>query len=372
VTVVESTDPAASGDATLQELIADNPDLTNREIAEKAGTHVARVRDLRRGDDREASPTTDSGAASDADDAESGPDDATLQELIADNPDLTNREIAEEADTHAARVRDARRDAWKDDGDDASHGDASLQALLAEHPELSNREIAEQAGTHVARVRDLRQGDDREASPTTDSGATSDDDAASGLDDEALRELIADNPALSNREIAEEADTHVARVRDLRAEGDFASGTDADQSGSVASTDAGDSTDEPDESETETEEIWETKTPEDSTDGSEDATEEADEESETETEEIWETKTPEDSTDEPDESEAEPDDATEEADEETTADIGDVDTSDPEDEATTGSDDAVTAAESGEDDSKMMLAILAVLLVGVVLLLLFI
>jgi len=331
--------------------------------------------------------------------------DATLQELIADNPDLTNREIAEEADTHAARVRDARRDAWKDDGDDASHGDASLQALLAEHPELSNREIAEQAGTHVARVRDLRQGDDREASPTTDSGAASDDDAASGLDDEALRELIADNPALSNREIAEEADTHVARVRDLRpdtsgsdssaaadvdsvasdsddhsdsgvddaalqkliadnpalsnravaeeadthvarvrdlrAEGDFASGTDADQSGSVASTDAGDSTDEPDESETETEEIWETKTPEDSTD-------------------------------EPDESEAEPDDATEEADEETTADIGDVDTSDPEDEATTGSDDAVTAAESGEDDSKMMLAILAVLLVGVVLLLLFI
>ena len=324
--------------------------------------------------------------------------DATLQELIADNPDLTNREIAEEADTHAARVRDARRDAWKDDGGDASHGDASLQALLAEHPELSNREIAEQAGTHVARVRDLRQGDDREASPTTDSGAASDDDAASGLDDEALRELIADNPALSNREIAEEADTlvarvrdlrpdtsgsdssaaadvdsvasdsddhsdsgvddaalreliadnpalsnravaeeadtHVARVRDLRAEGDFASGTDADQSGSVTSTDAGDSTDEPDESETETEEIWETKTPEDSTDGSEDATEEADEE--------------------------------------TTADIGDVDTSDPEDEATTGSDDAVTAAEPGEDDSKMMLAILVVLLVGVVLLLLFI
>lgn len=216
--------------ASLEELLR-NPDLTNAELAEATGTHTALVRDLR-------------------DDIRT-----TVLEYTLRNPDLTNAQVAEELGTHTAVVRDARK-AYADgiididitaedeeDGGSTSEGpttvvdnitDTRAAALqrAANDSDLTNRQIAEATGTHTAVVRDLRsnvQMASLERMLRDPDRSNAEIAEATGTHTALVRDLRADvrttileytlrNPDMTNAEIAEELDTHTALVRDVRRE----------------------------------------------------------------------------------------------------------------------------------------------------------
>ena len=166
----------------ILDLAESDSELSNADIAERTGTHVALVRDLIRKQEQkdEQSDSTVEGPTTVVDRI-TGTRAAVLQ-LAASNPGLSNAELAERAGTHTALVRDLR----------SSVQTASLEALLR-NPDLSNAELAETTGTHTALVRDLR------------------DDIRTTVLEYTLR-----NPDLTNAELARKLDTHTAVVRDAR------------------------------------------------------------------------------------------------------------------------------------------------------------
>jgi DNA-binding CsgD family transcriptional regulator len=260
------------------ELVSDNPDLTNAAIAEKLDTHAALVRDIRaeHSDDHEESTadseTADSDASEPAKEAETGeqsPDTRTaVRKRIEENPDQTNADIAAEVGTNVSLVRDIRNELNADDEEsgesttpDAGTGDTDTETavleLAADNPDLTNAEIADEVGTHVAIVRDIRADHSNEDESASDEGSERGDEPAiqeseidtTGLSETQLKilEMASKRPQMTNAEIAQEVGTHVATVRDLRNEYD-------DVSVSVSETSESDTDPEPVSEDSETSE----------------------------------------------------------------------------------------------------------------------
>jgi len=169
------------------DLLDSEPGMSNADIAEETGTHTALVRDLRKAK-RAAAESDDDGSPGKLSsrtrvlDSLSGTQAAVLQR-VAQDPDLSNADLAEAVGTHTALVRDLRSDVQ-----------AEVLAHTLRNPDATNAEIAEQLGTLTAVVRDAR----------------------SGLEADILEQSVR-NPELSNAELAEELGVHIATVRDARA-----------------------------------------------------------------------------------------------------------------------------------------------------------
>jgi len=172
----------------ILDLLESEPGMSNADIAEETGTHTALVRDLRKR--KQAAAESDDGASTATGlaartrvlDDLSGTQAAVLQRL-ANDPDLSNAELADAVGTHTALVRDLRTDVQTE-----------VLAHTLRNPEATNAAVAEELGTHTAIVRDAR----------------------SGLEAEILEQSMR-NPELSNAELAGELGTHIATVRDARA-----------------------------------------------------------------------------------------------------------------------------------------------------------
>lgn len=279
----EDDDTAAAGDEEVElsdrqqeilELVTANPELTNAEVAEETGARVTLVRDTRAehadgGFEFGGEPADDGGDTTDGADSTAGSAgdlQERIQELAADNPEMTYGEIAAEVGARVPLVRDTLADyeyssgggiETADDGELPPGVDASMlsdteQAILElaqEDSELTNAEIAAKTGTHVAIVRDTRA--EHEPGKSTDYGGQGtieeddeDDDAgtvsARADDDrewkpgepserqtEILR-LALENPELTNAEIAAETGARIPVVRDTRDDYDDLTLTDLD------------------------------------------------------------------------------------------------------------------------------------------------
>lgn len=159
----------------ILDLVENDPELSNADIAEQTGTHVALVRDLR------ADHAADADEDEDEDDADDGGLTETELEILeagASDPSATNADIAVEVGKHVALVRDFRRDTKM----------AILEAVLR-NPDATNADIAEATDSHVALVRDTRAEYEADiadldvavADTEPDAGATADADG--GLSD---------------------------------------------------------------------------------------------------------------------------------------------------------------------------------------------
>ena len=267
-----------------QEILAlaeEDPELTNAEIAEQTGARVTLVRDTRSehadgGFEFGGETTDDSGSADNNDESTSGDLQEQIQQLAADNPEMTYGEIAAEVGARVPLVRDTLADydyssgggiETADDGELPPGVDASMlsdteQAILElaqEDPELTNAEIAAKTGTHVAIVRDTRaehepgksidyggqgtiEGEDDDDDDAGTISASADDDREwepgepSDLQTEILR-LAFEDPELTNAEIAAETGARIPVVRDTR-----------DDYGDLELSDLGDAGDETAES----------------------------------------------------------------------------------------------------------------------------
>jgi len=240
--------------AEILELVASDPTMLNAEIAEETGARVALVRDTR--EEYEDAVDTSAGSAdestddssdsSSAEDAEPTETQAAILELAADNPEMTNAEIAEETGARITLVRDTRSQFEGEDGSDVNGGRSdsdtgSSDAIDTEefsetqveiletaqaNPELTNAEIAEETGARITLVRDTidqYESDDESAAQSADEPATSGDDtdvladvdteAFSGAQLEILEVALSD-PELTNGEIAARTDSRIALVRD--------------------------------------------------------------------------------------------------------------------------------------------------------------
>ena len=131
--------------------------LSNAEIADQTGTHVALVRDLRRGHegdgpsdgdtgDGTSDETSDDGSALDTDDGTLSETEVAIVETAASSPDFSNADIAVELDTTVALVRDFRESVR-----------AVILERVARDPESTNADIAAELDTTVALVRDTRR-----------------------------------------------------------------------------------------------------------------------------------------------------------------------------------------------------------------------
>jgi len=263
----EDNDEAADGSDAVdlsdrqQEIVAlaeEDPALTNAEIADQTGARVTLVRDTRNehadGGFEFGGETADDSGSADSNDGSAGIDpQEQIQQLAADNPEMTYGEIAAEVGARVPLVRDTLADydyssgggiETTDDGELPAGVDASMlsdteQAILElaqEDPEMTNAEIAAKTGTHVAIVRDTRA--EHEPGKSADYGgqgtieADDDDDAgtvSAGTDEkrewepgepsdrqtEILR-LAFEDPELTNAEIAAETGARIPVVRDTR------------------------------------------------------------------------------------------------------------------------------------------------------------
>ena len=191
---------------------------------------------------------------------------AVLEAALRD-PAATNAEIAEQTDTRVALVRDIR-DEYEDQvelPDDAADGgdtvdvdvdtadlsDPQLAVLeaAARDPSATNADIAEETGKRITFVRDTRNEYEDQVDVGVEPVDDEDDDEAADSSDEVelsdrQQEILAlaeEDPALTNAEIAEQADARVTLVRDTRSEhadGGFEFGGEtADDSGSADSDD---------------------------------------------------------------------------------------------------------------------------------------
>jgi len=119
---------------TILRLAANNPEISNAEIAEETETHVALVRDLRSEHDGLPADDAESASAGDSDGESHDEPTAVQSEILAlalDDPDLTNRAIADQLDARIALVRDTRR-SYEDE--------VSLADLDAEPPSSGDTE----------------------------------------------------------------------------------------------------------------------------------------------------------------------------------------------------------------------------------------
>lgn len=170
------------------DLLDSEPGLSNADIAEETGTHTALVRDLRTAKRAAAERDDDSGSPGKLSSGKRVLDDlsgtqAAVLQRVAQDPDLSNAELAEAVGSHTALVRDLRSDVQ-----------AEVLAHTLRNPDATNAEIAEALGTHTAVVRDAR----------------------SGLEADILEQSVR-HPELSNAELAEKLGVHIATVRDARA-----------------------------------------------------------------------------------------------------------------------------------------------------------
>ena len=246
----------------ILDLVAADPTLTNAEVAEETGARVTLVRDTRAehgdgGFEFGGEPADDGGDTTDGanNDTESSDLQERIQELAADNPEMTYGEIAAEVGARVPLVRDTLADyeyssgggiETADDGELPPGVDASMlsdteQAILElaqEDSELTNAEIAAKTGTHVAIVRDTRaehepgksidyggQGtieddeEDEEDAGTVSAGADDDREWEPGEPSDrqtAILRLALENPELTNAEIAAETGARIPVVRDTR------------------------------------------------------------------------------------------------------------------------------------------------------------
>ena len=248
----------SEGERAILEAALRHTEETNRAIAERTATRIATVRDTREAyadrvelaDERTATLTmpTDSASFNAAETA--------ILEAALEDPLRTNAEIAERTGTRVALVRDTREayedrveradsaggeaDIDADEGDDGdidaagedehTEAERAILAAVASNPDRTNAEIAEETGARMALVRDTRAAhaesagpDDHHAAGEVDSdeaggggGIDSDEDASlSGLQREIL-EAVADEPTLTNAEIAERTGARITLVRDTR------------------------------------------------------------------------------------------------------------------------------------------------------------
>ncbi|WP_142442727.1 winged helix-turn-helix domain-containing protein [Halonotius roseus] len=267
-------DAADLSDAQLAvlEAAASDPSATNAEIAEETGKRITFVRDTRNEYEDQVDvgvePETD-----DADDTAGGSDEVELSDLqqeildlVAADPTLTNAEVAEETGARVTLVRDTRAEHGDggfefggepaDDGGDATDGadsdsgadgdlQARIQELAEENPEMTYSEIAAEVGARVPLVRDtladydyssgggIETADDGELPPGVDASMLSDTE-------QAILELAQDDPELTNAEIAAKTGTHVAIVRDTRAEHEPGKSADYGGQGTIEEDDEDD------------------------------------------------------------------------------------------------------------------------------------
>ena len=286
----KTTDSVIFSDAEKEilELALQNPELSNSEIADQTGLRLTLVRDTRRqyeddvtlGDDV-ADQTDDEEPTVDIDTADLSATEEVILELVAENPQITNAEIADQTGARVALVRDTR-DTYGDqietqpvDEDDTetnptpsgpgepSAAQQEILTVAAGDPTLSNSDIAEQTGARVTLVRDtLDQYDvptdsavdndtdtdggtdtavDSDTDTTVDSNTTADSDTDGGTDTATdsnaavdsvddidteewsetqirILEAAAENPAATNRDLAKQTWSRITLVRDtLRA-----------------------------------------------------------------------------------------------------------------------------------------------------------
>ena len=241
----EGDDSAADVDADLSEteqvildLVAENPRITNAEIAEKTGARVALVRDTRDayGDQIDATaaaePNTDDGESTPSGPGEPSAAQQEILEVAASDHSLSNADIAKQTGSRITLVRDTldQYDGPSDTGGEESAADtesgsdiqAEIRAAAAANPEATNRELADQTGARITLVRDTL------AEPTNDETAADDASESDGetdvLDDVdtsafsgaqlRILETYLSNPELTNAEIAAETDSRITLVRD--------------------------------------------------------------------------------------------------------------------------------------------------------------
>ena len=235
-----ATESISPGQERILEVAAARPELTTAEIAAETGHIVATVRDTlaAHGDaiDDQADGSTTGSKPTDS--ASFNATEQAVLETALRNPDSTNREIATRVGTHVGLVRDIR-DAYEavatlpDDepttADEASGSAMEFnQELLSaaqeriletarENPALTNREIADQTGTRLPLVRDTIAAHGPETTTRRQaSGAKPTDSATFNETEQAVLEAALRNPEATNKEIAVRVDSHVGLVRDIR------------------------------------------------------------------------------------------------------------------------------------------------------------
>ncbi|MFC7041832.1 hypothetical protein [Halonotius sp. GCM10025705] len=235
-----ATESISPGQERILEVAAARPELTTAEIAAETGHIVATVRDTlaAHGDaiDDQADGSTTGSKPTDS--ASFNATEQAVLEAALRNPDSTNREIATRVGTHVGLVRDIR-DAYEavatlpDDepttADEASGSAMEFnQELLStaqeqiletarENPALTNREIADQTGTRLPLVRDTIAAHGPETAARRQAGGAKPTDSASFNETEqAVLEAALRNPEATNKEIAVRVDSHVGLVRDIR------------------------------------------------------------------------------------------------------------------------------------------------------------
>jgi len=273
----KTTDSVIFSDAEKEilELALQNPALSNSEIADETGYRLTLIRDTRREyeDDVELAEDVAEAAEADAKESTAGVDadlsetEQEILDLIAENPLITNADIAEQTGTRITLVRDTR-DAYGDQVDrqpvteeiesestpsgpgEPSAAQQEILEVAASDHSLSNADIAEQTGSRITLVRDTLDQYDGPA----DSGSVDASEAAESADIETegysdaqaeILEAAAANPEATNRELAEKTGSRVTLVRDtLTAEtaddnedGTDDGGEDSDESDVLADID---------------------------------------------------------------------------------------------------------------------------------------
>ena len=235
----ESTTTAASSDelsGTQQEILdvaAEQPDATNAEIADEVGARITLVRDTLadHGDDSSAA-TAATGSSGDSETDDDGDIQSEIVSLAESNPEMTNREIADEVGVRLPLVRDTLADHGDGGGADSASagrsgtasGDGDLQSQIVDlaeaNPEMTNAEIADEVGARVTLVRDTLADNEYSSSEVETGG---DGELPAGVDasvlndtEQAILELAQSDDDLTNAEIAAQTSTHVAIVRDTR------------------------------------------------------------------------------------------------------------------------------------------------------------
>jgi len=205
----KTTDSVIFSDAEQEilELALQNPELSNSEIADQTGLRLTLVRDTRRqyeadvtlADDVAEQPN-DEEPTVDIDTADLSATEHVILELVAENPQITNAEIADQTGARVALVRDTR-DTYGDqietqpvDEDDTetnptpsgpgepSAAQQEILTVAAGDPTLSNADIAEQTGARVTLVRDTLDQYDVPSDSTVDNDTATDSDTDGGID----------------------------------------------------------------------------------------------------------------------------------------------------------------------------------------------
>jgi serine/threonine protein kinase len=212
--------------AAIVDLIEESSDLTNAEIADAVGTTVPVVRDVR--SEYESKATSQQTENSSAADDKSGGTKEHVLELISEQPEMTNAEIADAVGTSVPVVRDIRNEhdehkqtTQRTEPNAAtgrlSETEKKILELSVKQSQLTNAEIADEVGTSVPVVRDVRDTYEENTVPSQQTDSGLDMETLSDAEEKII-DLSLENPQLTNAEIADEVGTSVPVVRDIRSE----------------------------------------------------------------------------------------------------------------------------------------------------------